>query len=73
MTAADPADRGQRQASGSERDLEVRDGGQRHLDGPHRRGCIPRRGGPGGGFMPDRMLAKVWAYFDQAGPLVGGG
>jgi len=24
-------------------------------------------------FMPDRMLAKVWAYFDQAGPLVGGG
>jgi glyoxylase-like metal-dependent hydrolase (beta-lactamase superfamily II)/rhodanese-related sulfurtransferase len=24
-------------------------------------------------FMPERMLAKVWAYFDGAGPLVGGG
>jgi len=23
--------------------------------------------------MPDRRLAKVWAYFEQAGPLVGGG
>lgn len=22
-------------------------------------------------FMPDRVLAKVWAYFDAAGPLVG--
>ncbi|UNZ21872.1 amidohydrolase [Streptomyces sp. 891-h] len=22
-------------------------------------------------FMPDRLLAKVWAYFDAAGPLVG--
>lgn len=22
-------------------------------------------------FMPERMLAKVWAHFDQAGPLVG--
>lgn len=22
-------------------------------------------------FMPDRVLAKVWAYFDRAGPLVG--
>lgn len=24
-------------------------------------------------FMPERMLAKVWAYFDKAGPLVGRG
>jgi hypothetical protein len=24
-------------------------------------------------FMPERMLAKVWAYFEEAGPLVGGG
>lgn len=24
-------------------------------------------------FMPERMLAKVWAYFEQAGPLVGDG
>ncbi|HEU4425083.1 MAG TPA: amidohydrolase family protein [Pilimelia sp.] len=24
-------------------------------------------------FMPERMLAKVWAYFEAAGPLVGGG
>lgn len=22
-------------------------------------------------FMPDRVLAKVWAYFDAAGPLIG--
>ncbi|WP_055489151.1 amidohydrolase family protein [Streptomyces sp. TP-A0356] len=22
-------------------------------------------------FMPDRVLAKVWAYFDSAGPLIG--
>ena len=22
-------------------------------------------------FMPERLLAKVWAYFDAAGPLVG--
>ncbi len=22
-------------------------------------------------FMPDRVMAKVWAYFDSAGPLVG--
>ena len=22
-------------------------------------------------FMPDRLLAAVWAYFDAAGPLVG--
>jgi predicted TIM-barrel fold metal-dependent hydrolase len=22
-------------------------------------------------FMPERMLAKVWAYFDAAGPLIG--
>lgn len=24
-------------------------------------------------FMPERMLAKVWAYFERAGPLVGAG
>jgi hypothetical protein len=24
-------------------------------------------------FMPERMLAKVWAYFEKAGPLVGPG
>ena len=24
-------------------------------------------------FMPERMMAKVWAYFEQAGPLVGPG
>jgi uncharacterized protein len=24
-------------------------------------------------FMPERVLAKVWAYFDEAGPLVGHG
>jgi predicted TIM-barrel fold metal-dependent hydrolase len=24
-------------------------------------------------FMPERMLAKVWTHFEQAGPLVGGG
>jgi uncharacterized protein len=24
-------------------------------------------------FMPDRVLAKVWAYFEEAGPLVGRG
>jgi predicted TIM-barrel fold metal-dependent hydrolase len=23
-------------------------------------------------FMPDNVLAKVWAYFDAAGPLIGG-
>ncbi len=22
-------------------------------------------------FMPERVMAKVWAYFDAAGPLVG--
>ena len=22
-------------------------------------------------FMPDRVLQKVWAYFDSAGPLTG--
>src|SRR5689334_11059449 len=24
-------------------------------------------------FMPERMMTKVWAYFEQAGPLVGPG
>jgi hypothetical protein len=24
-------------------------------------------------FMPERILAEVWAYFEEAGPLVGGG
>jgi predicted TIM-barrel fold metal-dependent hydrolase len=24
-------------------------------------------------FMPERMMAKVWAYFEQGGPLVGDG
>jgi uncharacterized protein len=41
------------------------------VDGFRRRLGLPQLVDAHTHFMPERLLAKVWAYFDAAGPLVG--
>ena len=57
---------------GTAEDGGVPDGGEAEQVAAFRRGLdLPAVVDVHTHFMPDRVLAKVWAYFDSAGPLVG--